>query len=261
MMVLFMAMSIQSCTSNQAKKEAKNAQEAIKQEIKQFAYPLPSLFELTEMLSDIEAGYIVTLSNDPALAKTYFSDKAKALNLGSYSSDLAYAITYNSQAEVEAYFDACELLVRDLGFIDAFESNLPDQIKSNINNREELIRIVTDMFEKSYSRLNEQGKTEISYLVLAGSVFEGLYLATNISENSYQNPEIVKAIISQKESLVKLQELMESHKESDIVKDVYEQVAAINKIYAQTEGSSAMTQSQIEELTLFVREVRAVYTK
>ncbi len=260
--VLLFVASIQSCSeSRKQKQEAKEAQEAIAKEIQQFAYPLPSMFELTEMLTNINAGYIVTLSNDPGKAKGYFSDKDKAINLGSYSSDLAYAITYNSQAEVESYFQACEQLVRDLSFADAFSQDLPNQIKSNINNREELVKIVTDMFEKSYSHLNAQGRTDISYLVLTGSVIEGLYLATNISENAYQNPEIVKTIISQKESLVKLQELMESYKDTESLKDVYGYIASINQIYAQTEGSSAMTKRQIEELTALVREVRDVYTK
>lgn len=259
--MLLLAVSIQSCSNSQKKKEAAEAQAVIKQEVQQFAYPLPSMFELTEMLTEINAGYIVTLSNDPAKAKTYFSDQEKAINLGSYASDLAYAITYNSQAEVEAYFQACELLARDLGLVEAFDKNLPDQIKSNINNREELIKIVTDMFEKAYSHLNGQGRTDISYLILSGSVVEGLYLATNISENAYQNPEIVKAIISQKESLVKLQALMEKSKDSDSLKDVYAHIAKINAIYAQTEGSKAMTKRQIEELTSLVNVLRAIYTK
>ncbi|MFV0522659.1 MAG: hypothetical protein ACK5MI_09595 [Mangrovibacterium sp.] len=259
--VLLLMVSIQSCSNSQKRQEAKEAQKVIKKEIQQFAYPLPSMFELTEMLTNINAGYIVTLSNDPAKAKSYFSDKAKAINLGSYASDLAYAITYNSQAEVESYFQACEQLVRDLGFVDAFDKSLPEQIKSNINNREELVKIVTNMFEKSYSHLNEQGRTDISYLVLAGSVIEGLYLATNISENAYQNPEIVKTIISQKNSLLKLQELMQSYKDSDALKEAYADIAQINQIYAQTEGSTAMTKKQIEELTALVREARVGYVE
>ncbi|MFV0554166.1 MAG: hypothetical protein ACK5LR_05625 [Mangrovibacterium sp.] len=259
--ILILAVSVQSCGNAQKRKEAKQAHEAIKQEVQQFAYPLPSMFELTEMLTNIQAGYIVTLSNDPSKAKSYFTDKLKAVNLGSYASDLAYAITYNSQAEVEAYFQACEQLVRELGFVDAFDKSLPDQIKSNINNREALVKIVTEMIEKSYSHLNAQGRTEVSYLVLAGTVVEGLYLATNISENSYQNPEIVKTIISQKESLLKLQELMTPGKDTEALKEAYADIVKINAIYAQTEGSSAMTRRQIEELTALVREIRANYTK
>lgn len=260
-LVLVITLGASSCGNQKKKKEAKEAQEIIKQEIKDFAYPLPSMFELTEMLTNIEAGYIVTLSNDPAKAKSYFTDKDKALNLGSYASDLAYAVTYNSQAEVETYFQSCELLVRELGFIDAFSKNLPEQIKTHLNDREALVKIVTEMIEKSYAHLQEQGRTEISYLILAGSVVEGLYLATNISENSYQNPEIVKTIISQKESLLKLQELMAPHQESETLQEVYANIAAINQIYAQTEGSTAMTKKQIEDLTALVRTLRASYIK
>ncbi len=259
-MVVFLGVSIHSCSGNkQKKKEAQQAREAIEQELKEIAYPLPSMFNLTQMLKNIEASYIITLSNDPNKVESYFKESKRALNLGSYASDLAYATTYNKQDEVQSYFKACELLVQKLDLTDAFDSSLPDEIKKNINDREALVEVVSGIFERAYTHLNEQGRTEISYLVLSGSVVEGLYLATNISQNAWNNPEIVKAIISQKPSLLKIQELMEPYKESELLKDVYKDITEINAIYNLTEGASAMTQEQIEKLTELVRDLRESY--
>ncbi len=249
---------VQSCGNSKKKEETKMAQELIKQEIKELTYPLPSMFELTEMLNNIEASYIVTLSNDPSKAKNYHNEQLKAINLGIYAADLAYATTYNSQAEVQTYFEACETLVGELDLTSAFDKNLPDNIKSNINNRDKLIEIVSGIMEKSYSYLNEQGRQDVSYLILTGTVIEGMYLATNISANAYQNPEIIKAILHQKEALVKLQELMEKNKNNTYISEAYKNIETINNVYGMSDATS-MTQTQVEKLTELVRNIRDKY--
>ncbi len=250
------------CTGKSPKKDsAKIAEEAIAKEIEEFAYPLPSTFEVTNMLNAIEASYIVGLSNDPSKADSYFEEKGKALNLGIYTADLAYATTYNQKADIESYFNASEKLIRELDFTSAFDEKLPEQIEANMDNKEKLVDIVTDMFQNAYSYLNRQGRTELSYLILTGSVVEGLYLTTNISENTFQNPKILEAIIFQKDAIADLQKMMEPYKDSDLLKEAYNDIAAINAVYALEEGSTAMTETQVLKLTETVNNIRAAYVQ
>lgn len=250
-----------SCTGSQQKKEEKAAEETIKKEIEEYAYPLPSTFEVTNMLNAIEASYIVGIANEANKVDGYFTEKAKAVNLGIFTSDLAYATTYNQKPEIQAYFASCEKLVRELDFTSAFDENLPDQIEANMDNKEKLVEIVTGMFQNAYSYLNKQGRTELSYLVLTGSVVEGLYLTTHISENTFQNPKILEAILFQKDALKNLETMMAKYKDSDMLKEAYADIQAINAVYDLEEGSTSMTETQVTKMTETVTKIRSAYVQ
>ncbi len=246
-----------SCTGKKERKsETPVSEEKINQEIREYTYPLPSAFEVTNMLNEIEASYIVGIANDPAKVEKYFSEKNRAVNLGIYAADLAYATTYRQKTEVTRYFDACEALVRELDFTAAFSQDLPDQIEANLDNKDKLVEIVTGMFDKAYSYLNSQGRTEVSYLILTGTAIEGLYLTTHISENTFQNPKIIQAILFQKEPLLKLEKMMEDFKDSELIKEAYQNIQKINAVYALEEGATSMTQDQVTKLTEVVTAIR-----
>ena len=259
----FVAFGTSSCTSSKKEKktDSKVVEETIKEEIKDYSYPLVSAFDVTNMLNEIEASYIVGITNDPEKAANYFSERDRALNLGIYTADLAYATTYNQKADVQNYFKASEALVRELDLTSAFDENLPDEIDANLDNKEKMVEIVTSMFQNAYSYLNKQGRTEVSYLVLSGTVIEGLYLTTHISENTFQNPKIIEAILFQKEPLMKLENMMAEYKDSELLSEVYTDIVAINKIYALEEGTTSMTQEQVVKLTDLVTSLRDKFAK
>lgn len=251
-----------SCTgSNQKKDAGQVAEETIKKEIEEYAYPLPSTFEVTNMLNAIEASYIAGIANEASKVDSYFDEKSKAVNLGIYTADLAYSTTYNQKSEIQSYFTASERLIRELDFTAAFDENLPAQIDENIDNKEKLVEIVTGMFQKAYSYLNSQGRSEMSYLVLTGSVVEGLYLTTHISANTFQNPKILEAILFQKNALKDLEKLMEPKKDSDLLKQAYADLQAINAVYDMNEGTTSMTEAQVLKLTETISKIRTAYVK
>jgi len=246
-----------SCTGKQEKKrDTPTAEEKLEREIREYTYPLPSAFEVANMLNQIEASYIVGISNDSQNAENYFSERDKAVNLGIYAADLAYATTYNQKAEINSCFTACQTLVQELDFTAAFDQELPDQIEANLNNKDKLVEIVTNMFENTYSYLNSQGRTEISYLIMTGTVVEGLYLTTHISENTFQNPKIIQAILFQKEPLMKLEKMIENFKDAELMKDAYGDIKQINAVYAMEKGSTSMTEAQVNNLTEVITGIR-----
>jgi len=143
----------------------------------------------------------------------------------------------------------------------AFQEDLPDQIEANLDNKEKLVEIITDMFQNAYSFLNQQGRTEVSYLVLSGTVIEGLYLTTNVSENTFQNPKLIEAILFQKEPLMKLEEMMEPYKDTEMLGDLYADIASINAIYALEEGATSMTKEQVVKLTDLIASIRSKFVQ
>lgn len=255
--------TISSCSNSKKEKKTNPelVEETIKEEIEEYSYPIASAFEVTQMLNEIEASYIVGITNDPEKADDYFSEKDRAINLGIYTADLAYATTYNQKADVQEYFGASETLARELDLTAAFNEDLPDQIEANLDNKDKLVDLITEMFQDAYSYLNQQGRTEVSYLVLSGTVFEGLYLTTHVSENTFQNPKLIEVILFQKEPLMKLESMMAEYKDSELLSDVYADIVEINGIYALEEGTTSMTEEQVTKLTELLTSVRNKYAE
>lgn len=50
-------------------------------------YPLPTAFEVTNLLNKAGASYILSLSNSTSNVDKYFTEKSKAINLGIYGAD------------------------------------------------------------------------------------------------------------------------------------------------------------------------------
>lgn len=259
-LTIAMVYNLVSCRSkNTQNRSSKDINDAIRREIEAYAYPLPSVFETTNMLNEIDAFYLAEITHDPNEASNYFTEKSKALNLGVYTADLAYATTYNRKQEMLDYFDSCETLVRELDFTGAFEHDLADRIENSFDNKDELVEIVTGIFQNAYAYLNQQGRTELSYLVLCGTIIEGLYLTTHISESTFQNQKIIAAILFQKEPLLNLQKMMETNKESDLLKTTYLDIRKINEIYALEPGYTSMTEEQVVQLTEILTRIRSGY--
>jgi hypothetical protein len=254
--------SVISCKNKGAKTETPQVtSETIKQDIQEYTYPINSVFEVTDMLIAIEASYVIGIANDPANVEKYFSEESKAVNLGIFTADLAYSTTYNNKADVQKYFKVIESLANNMSVSGAFSKDLPNQIESNIDNKEQLVKVVTKMSQDAYSYLNNQGRAEISYLILAGTVIEGLYLTCNISETTYQNPKIVKAILYQKEPLYKLEKLMEECNNTALLKSTLASLKSINAVFAQVEGSTSITKQQTDQLTSLINKIRKENTK
>jgi len=243
----------ESC-NNQNKN--KFAEVEIKKDIEEYVYPLISAFDVTNMLSEIEASYIVDITNDAENVEKYFTEQSKAVNLGIYTADLAYATTYNQKADVQSFFKTIEILVNELDLTAALSKKVADDIEKNLDNTEVLVDLITHLSQDAYSYLNKQGRAELSYLVLAGTALEGLYLTTHISENTFQNPKIIETILYQKNPLLKLEKLMEPYRGTELSGIVYQTVKSINEIYALEESTSAITVEQVEQLTRLINKAR-----
>lgn len=258
----FVSFSVISCKNKSANTNVPQVtNETIKKEIYEYTYPINSVFEVTNMLIDIDASYIIGIANNPSNVEKYFSEQSKAVNLGIYTADLAYSTTYNNKSDVQKYFKVIESLANNLSLSAAFSKDLPNQIESNIDNKDKLVQIVTKMSQDGYNYMNKQGRAEVSYLILAGTVIEGLYLTCNLSESTYQNPKIVKAILFQKEPLFKLEKLMEECNNIELLKSTLANLKSINAIYAQVEGTTSVTKQQIDQLTKLINQVRGEVTK
>jgi hypothetical protein len=234
--------------------------EQIKENVTEFVYPLPTAFEVTDMLNRIGASYILSLSNPADNVEKYFTEKSKALNLGIYSADLSYASTYNQKQNTIDYMNASNKLIEELDFSDAIDKELPEKIEKVENDKDKLIDLITNTFYSTYEYLNKTDRGSVSVLVLAGSWVEALYIATHISEDTYNNAEMVKIVMNQKEPLDILMDLMQDFAASPDVAASIEELAPLYEIFNQLEDGS-ISETQMKTITTEVANLRESIVK
>jgi len=227
--------------------EAKLDKDEVQKKVREIVYPLPTAFEVTEMINKIEASYIIGLANETGNVDKYFTDKDQAINLGVFHADLSYASTYNMKQEVMNYMEASENLVVELGITGAFSINFIDEVEANINNKDVLVDLVSGAFYDTYEYLVKNNKEDLSLLVLAGTWIEAMYISCNVSEMVYHNPELVKVILHQKSSLDKLIELLTPHNEHETIQVVLADLKPIKDIYDGVD-ETGITEDQLKNI-------------
>lgn len=229
----------------------------VEQDVRAFVYPLPTTFEVTEMLNRIGAAYILTLSNPVSNVERYLTEKSKAINLGVYSADLSYASTYNQKQATIDYMDVSKKLIDALNISGAISPDIVDQIEAQQDNKDELVNLITNTFYDTYEFLNQADRGSVSMLVLAGSWVEALYIVTHITEDTFKNKEMVKIVMDQKSSLNTLMNLMEVVKEKPAVAEVMTDLKPVHDIYNSVDAGS-ITEAQMADI---IREVGIVRAK
>ena len=189
--------------------------------------PIPTPLEITDMLNKAGASYIIGISNRPENVDKYFTEAAKALNLGVYGADLSYSATYGMSQETMNFFLCTKKLRDGLDIQTPENEKMADRIEANIDNRDSIYTILTTSFKSTFSYLNNNNKGAVAVMVLAGGWIEGLYLSTELAGMIEKNGDILQGIADQKETLNKLIPLMETYKENQNVADVLKSLTAL----------------------------------
>lgn len=97
-------------------------------------------------------------------------------------------------------------------------------------------------------------------MIVAGSWVEGLYIATHISDDTFDNKEMVKILLSQKEPLEKLVKLLDQNLNNANIKELRDQLEPLNLIYSKTDANS-ITEESMQEIKKEADKVRSVIVK
>jgi len=237
-------------TTAEAPKKADQKTEVIKEVS---SYPLPTSFDVAKMLNQAGASYILAISNPTNNVEKYFTAKEKAINLGVYGADLAYASTYEMKQETMLYLKAAKQLIDGLEVSSNFNMSFAQRVESNIDNKDSLITIISNSFYDTYEFLNNNGKDNLSLLIMSGSFVEGLYITSQIGLSANEPAKFNKILAGQKSSLAKLMELLTPVKADADIADIYTDLEKLNALY-QVEGE--LTVEQLKKVVAMVNEIR-----
>jgi len=229
-------------------------------DVDEFVYPIPTPFEMTQMLEKSGASFIMDLTNSKENAESYFSEKSKALNLGVYGADLSYTSTYNQTQETRELLNCSKILTDGLEISSMFNKNLVERVEENLENQDSLYKIVSESYYDTFGFLNNNGKGEISVIVLAGGWIEGIYLGTQLASlNQENNAAILLGLAEQKITLNSLIPLLENYKDNKDVAEVLDMVKQFKTVFDKVEQKDDqlfMSDEVFTELFNLVTEIR-----
>ena len=131
------------------------------------------------------------LLNDPSNVSKYLTKKKMAVNLGVFITDMTLAGLYGQAQIVLQYKEALLQLVRGLDIEVLADPEILQSIEDNINNREELMQIISDIYALCALFLSEDDRDFYALAMLSGGWVEGMYIATGmIDENSASNDNL-----------------------------------------------------------------------
>lgn len=252
-----------SCKGRSEAKQQKKVEleqvKVVENQIEKNVYPLPTSAQVIKMLTELEVGYIIGISNPVENTKKYFSSTTRAINLGVYGADLSYATLYNMQQEVINYMNAIRSLSNELNMSKIYNEDLYNKIKQNFDNRDELVKILTNSFNETYAYLADNDQQPLALLVVGGAWVEGMYLTTHVSEAAYQVAGISRVLLEQKKSFDLYIEITKAYNTDPSVGDFVKLLDPVKKVY---EGiGTSLTEQNIKDITTAVVGVREQIVK
>jgi len=251
--------SLTSCKNRATVKQQKKVEaeqvKTIENQIETNVYPLPTSAAVIKMLTELEVGYIIGISNPVENTKKYFSSSTRAINLGVFGADLSYATLYNMNQEIINYMNSIRSLANELNMSKIYNEELYDKIKQNYDNRDELVKILTNAFDDTYSYLSDNDQQPLALLVVGGAWVEGMYLTTHVSEAAYQVAGISRVLLEQKKSFELFLEITQPYLNDPSVSDFVKNLDPVKKVY---EGlGTSLTDQNIKDITKVIGDVRA----
>jgi hypothetical protein len=228
--------------------------ELLASNIKEALYPLPTPFEITKMLNDIGAVYLSKNLNYAGKVDKYITENSKAINIGVYAADLAYASTYQQQQDVQTYLASIKSLADQLGIDYDYEKLLSEESKTKFENKDSLTAIVSNTIFDTYQFLDQKSNPDLAVNMITGLWVELMYLATNISEGSYNYSGMVNIIAGQKSSFQKVMDLLASRSTNPDIKTLESKLVVLKPAYDKVD--TGLSQADYDLILKTIKAVR-----
>ncbi|HRG36946.1 MAG TPA: hypothetical protein PK289_00280 [Bacteroidia bacterium] len=210
-------------------------------------YSIPSPIETISLLKSAGAKYNAAYLNPIENVSKYTSVTSKALNLGTYGSDLSFTSMFDQTQESMYYLRCANKLASGLGISGAFNESTTSRLESNLQNRDSLLNIISDSYWTTDAYLKDNGQPGVSALIVAGGWIEGLYIGTQIAKTT-QNKEVITRIGEQKLSLENLIGLLESYKADNAgIVAILNSLTELNALYTNVSAPNKSTEASTDK--------------
>ncbi len=204
--------------------------------IKKIYYSLPSPVEMATIVKKSNVSFDTSILNPTSNIIGYTTADAKALNLGIYSTDLAFVALYRHNQLTGDFLNNVMQLSEDLGVIESVDDSLVIKIENNFDKPDKIKDIISETFFKSDAYLKESGQEKIATLVMTGAWIEGFYLMTDMAINTKDTAQIYQVILDQRLIISNILKAIEEEQlDLPIGKDLLTLQETINQCFTEEE--------------------------
>lgn len=242
-------------------------------------FSIPSPVQTALMIRSTGAEYRRELVLDRAIADGLTSKMGRALAMGLYGADLAYATIHKDGQSALATLQTIERLGAQLELGNAFDRSLLDRFKANMNVQDSLLRLSGEAFRASDQYLKTNDRGDVSSLILAGGWLGSLHIALQHTGGK-GSEKVAQRVGEQRRALGDLIALIEATdkekqcdalnadlktlKQSfDAIKSTYQFDKPVTDVAARTtfiNGTSSVTVTP-EQLATLAQQVQTLRTK
>jgi len=191
---------------------------------------LPSPIETAMLIKRAGAKFNEELLNPTSNAANYTSNKSMSIAMGVYGADLSYASIFDQTQTVMKYMATSKKIADALGLLSSIDQNIIKRMESNVNDRDSIIRIISETFMNSNSSLKEDNRPALAALILTGGWIEGLYIATSVTKSS-KDKELIERIVDQRLSFNDMTKLLEQNSDNPDCAQVLASLAPVKAAF------------------------------
>lgn len=140
-------------------------------------FVLPQPITLAQAFHDAGLSWQTGMINSTSRANTYALETDRILNLGVYSTDLAYCTLNNKPQEAGSCLVAIRTLAKKTGLESIYNNkDLTAKFEKDLGNPSELEDLIYEIQERSETYLENNNLRHIAAIQFAGAWLEGMYL-------------------------------------------------------------------------------------
>jgi hypothetical protein len=161
---------------------------------------LPSPVELISDIKNSDVPFNSDLMNPDENEVKYNSAFKKAINLGVYGVDLAYAAFYGQNQDLITAYLTTKKMAERMSIAETFETYTAN-FELNQSNSDSLVKMIDNAYTEIDNYLRKNNRSMAASQTLAGAIIEAEYLCVELMKNEVQNDEnkmIFEKIYNQK---------------------------------------------------------------
>lgn len=181
-------------------------------------FSIPSPIQTAILAKESGVKYHAEMLNSYRNVPNYTSRWQKAMNLGIFGADLAYASLYEDNQSAIHYFKAIERLANELDITGALDRDLIERIGSNLGNSDSLLVLSTRFYRQADAYLKENQRYDVATLILAGGWIEAAHISAQAAVEG--NAEARQRLAEQQKPLKDIINLLKSTNESTSIPEI-----------------------------------------
>ncbi|MFN5415658.1 MAG: hypothetical protein ACK5B9_01290 [Flavobacteriia bacterium] len=241
----------------------------------EFDFVLPQPISLAKAFQAAGLSYTNGATNSAQNSKNYQTKIKQLLNLGVYSTDLAYSAINEKPNEAREYLKVIQELGSEVGLKAVFsDKKIIEKFDKNLDNMDAIQDLIFDIQEKTEEYMDDNDIRYLSVVQFSGAWTEGMYLGIkDIEKKQDSKNELAVTIVDQMNILKNIIKGMKSYPtKEEVLNDVIKKMEDILNTYNNFESvksanasstfvSPKLTKEEFNNMSGKIKELRNYIVK